>query len=437
MKTLKNASFLFSIVILIACATSKPAGAEAVYKKQLDAGAGGFGVLTVTASTPGFRWVMPEPAPVLDVLLDGKFLTNLVLFGGDQPFAYKLLTGNLEAGPHSLEIRRNAKRASTVGYEINDVSLDVAAKGTPEFEAYQYAPLLYGREENDISDVPLLMWVEVSRNKNGGSVFQYSYVWTNEDGGTQTASLMARYGRSVDIEYCIAVSVDAAGNVTRELFQTFKHNIVQFNGRHDGKRPVLLDATTNNIFADVGKTSLMFSYAPMIMPPLPDVRETVIDANPWIVRISAEEMEKEGKLVSNGEGTDLTKTADPRTYVYVDLNSDTMLTSFKADIGVKLKGGEWHTSAHGIADLGLDLPGWQRVAVPVGVIPKPEDLDSIRVSLMAAQTGGGVVLRGVKRLVVLDSNFTPHIIPIDWTGKVLLSPAKPQWVRAAHADENH
>jgi hypothetical protein len=41
---------------------------------------------------------------------------------------------------------------------------------------------------------------------------QYSIIWSNEDGGTNTPQLMARWGRSTDIEWIYRVEVDQNAN---------------------------------------------------------------------------------------------------------------------------------------------------------------------------------------------------------------------------------
>lgn len=54
--------------------------------------------------------------------------------------------------------------------------------------------------------------VTVTTSAPGHRVLEYSLVWSNEDGGTDTPALMARWGRSTDIEWIYRVEVDQAGN---------------------------------------------------------------------------------------------------------------------------------------------------------------------------------------------------------------------------------
>ena len=47
----------------------------------------------------------------------------------------------------------------------------------------------------------LLMYYEILHEANGNLIVRYTAIFTNEDGGTQTAALMARWGRATDIEW--------------------------------------------------------------------------------------------------------------------------------------------------------------------------------------------------------------------------------------------
>ena len=50
------------------------------------------------------------------------------------------------------------------------------------------------------SDIPLLLYCERLKDE-GEDVLQYTVIFSNEDGGTSTRTLMARWGRTTDIEY--------------------------------------------------------------------------------------------------------------------------------------------------------------------------------------------------------------------------------------------
>src|SRR5919107_403390 len=52
---------------------------------------------------------------------------------------------------------------------------------------------------DDSNDLPLAMYAEDTRS-DGPGVLRYSVIFSNEDGGTATPALLARWGRTTDIE---------------------------------------------------------------------------------------------------------------------------------------------------------------------------------------------------------------------------------------------
>ncbi len=87
--------------------------------------------------------------------------------------------------------------------------------------ALRHAPIVVGRTgwpfgdpyQNATTDAPLIAWHETRPAATPGHrVIEYSLVWSNEDGGTDTPALMARWGRTTDIEWVYRVEVDASGD---------------------------------------------------------------------------------------------------------------------------------------------------------------------------------------------------------------------------------
>ena len=72
----------------------------------------------------------------------------------------------------------------------------------PGLRVYANAPILFARLNTvgKFSDIPLLLYCE-RLQENSEPVLQYTVIFSNEDGGTSTRALMARWGRSTDIEY--------------------------------------------------------------------------------------------------------------------------------------------------------------------------------------------------------------------------------------------
>ena len=130
--------------------------------------------------------------------------------------------------------------------------------GDPMEVVLRHAPILYGRTlaelggrfQNAVSDTPMIGWHEVlpPRTPAGAKVLEYSVIWSNEDGGTNTPALMARWGRTTDIEWIYHVELDANDEVvpgSAEL-QGPDHAIIPFTGPWERDHPLLQTCTSNN-----------------------------------------------------------------------------------------------------------------------------------------------------------------------------------------------
>ena len=56
-------------------------------------------------------------------------------------------------------------------------------------------------------------------------------IWSNEDGGTNTPALMARWGRTTDIEWIYRVVLAPDGRIVSEHYQAPNHETKAFTGR--------------------------------------------------------------------------------------------------------------------------------------------------------------------------------------------------------------
>ena len=110
-----------------------------------------------------------------------------------------------------------------------------------------------------------------SRRRPGHRLLKYSIVWSNEDGGTSTPALMARWGRTTDIEWIYQVEVDALGHTVpgTAVFQSAGHGTAAFNGVYEGDRPLLQTCTLNNNVCDRVDDPMRFSLS----------TEATLDAN--------------------------------------------------------------------------------------------------------------------------------------------------------------
>ena len=107
---------------------------------------------------------------------------------------------------------------------IYDALLVAHGKSTITLEVAQpwaaYAPVLFERKNaiGKFTDIPLLTYVE-ELNENGQKILQYTVIFSNEDGGTSTRSLMARWGRTTDIEYVYRAYLKADGTLDKAIIQ--------------------------------------------------------------------------------------------------------------------------------------------------------------------------------------------------------------------------
>ena len=83
------------------------------------------------------------------------------------------------------------------------------------------------------------MYYEVSRATARELQIRYTVIFTNEDGGTPTAALMARWGRATDIEWVYQFRL-RDGKVIEKQYQGVEHETKPFTGKRiNGNHPLL------------------------------------------------------------------------------------------------------------------------------------------------------------------------------------------------------
>src|SRR2546427_12047242 len=93
------------------------------------------------------------------------------------------------------------------------------------------------------------MYYEILRSGGTDLTVRYTVIFTNEDGGTQTVALMARWGRGTDIEWAYEVHV-RDGKIIAERYQGVSHETKAFTGsRAAGQRALLSRASGDNKFS--------------------------------------------------------------------------------------------------------------------------------------------------------------------------------------------
>lgn len=428
------------VLVLACCATGGPAQSGVlVLEKEIVLPSEGEAALTLLASAPGASWSLPgAEAATVSVHVDGSYRSDVVLFRGGTSFPYETFLGRLSAGRHRVALYREPSKSSPQAREVrvDDVSARVYPVGDPLYQVAAHAPILYGREDAFSTDTPLWVYHEISRDASTTTI-QYTFLFSNEDGGTAADALMARWGRLTDIEWTYRVTLDGSGAVTREEFQDRYHGTSPFRGAKDGSHPVLKDVTRNNLFADGGTSPLRFALVPA--EALGDAsREEMMDRHPWIYRVMGEEWQRERQASTEIEADPQSRAvSDPRNYLYVDFRvaePPASASAAKLAVQAKLRGGDlWYSSDHGADDLRIQNRGWRRATIE---LPPGTTGDRIEALRFTAHPGspaapGVSVLTDVRKAFLLDAQYVPGPPLFSWSGRRDLSAADPASSTAA------
>lgn len=317
--------------------------------------------------SPGSDWSKAgREAALADIAVDGSARQNVMLWAGERPYRYSVFLGRLEPGPHRIEVSRN-NRFSAPGSKLELLGAAFREDASPELA---YAPVLFARRNTigKFTDAPLLAYCERLTDR-GRPVLQYTVIFTNEDGGTPTRALMARWGRTTDIEYIYRAWLDPAGKIARATIQTKDHKEVEYRGDRFGGHPVLVPITDNNMVAPDAPTPIRYQLAPVAVRLGEHSREEVMDGRPELYRVMAQELEREGKLRPFGT-VDGANISDPRNYIYIEAkigNWDSRISAVARLDGER----HWRQAHLGRIDYAIERDGWIRTALelPPGSTP--------------------------------------------------------------------
>jgi hypothetical protein len=391
-----------AFLVAIPCAL----GQEQVHPFQVDRA--GEAVAELVMMSPGADWGRAgREAAVADVRVDGGPAFQVMLFAGADRRTYPVFLGRIEPGRHELSIEQNRDH-SAPGTSLSVAKVSV--RSGLDDPVVAHAPVLYARRNTigKFSDVPLVVYAE-KLVEDGADRIQYTVIFSNEDGGTSTRALMARWGRTTDIEYVYKVDPKTG----RAIIQTRDHKDVEFAGKREGKHPLLIPVTDNNMVADEVPSAVRYQIAPFVVDLSQNSREKVMDDDPLLYRAASEELIREGKLRTFGvvEGN---KISDPRNYLYLD-----------ARIAVKNAGvvtlvrrrddPQWRSSALGRPDYTVDRSGWIRTTVEMPPGTRPEDIVEIGFTCVVVVDSttkrypdtGTCRVENVNKAFFLDSTYRP------------------------------
>jgi hypothetical protein len=455
--TIRTARPILGILFALVAATTPAVAANAVVTLSVARGgpdatttlnlaSAGEVIVDLTVSAPGVSWATTgAESAVVSLSVDGVYQSDLVVMS-DQATARSVALGSRSVGAHTLSAHFAADR-SPAGSASATITLDavrVQSVTDPEFAALANAPVVYGRQlkkaspfANATTDTPLLAWHEATAASTPGhTVLEYSVVWSNEDGGTASSALMARWGRTTDIEWIYRVEVDASGAPVAgtSVYQGANHATKRFGGTYEGAHPLLQTCTSNNNMCDSKVTDPMRFALDAEQSRVPTrARESLMDANPWTYRVMAQEMLREGQVENPSDPT-TPAMGDQRTYLFVEFKKQTNGPNdgsnwIGAAIGVRLVGNPTlYRSDHLTPGWAIqrDLPAATTVELPAGTSATDiAQVVAIRVPSGSKDTGVDVTVTSINRGFFLDASYTPQSSVLSWSGSVTLTQASP------------
>jgi hypothetical protein len=335
-------------------------------------------------SSPLSDWaVRGREAAVAAVRVDGGTPMHVFVFAGPVKATYRVLLGSLAPGEHQLTVARD-EAGSARGSQLQFIGArfrEVAIRH-PDYPAYANMPVLFIRKNTigKFSDIPLLAYCE-RLDENGVKILQYTVIFSNEDGGTSTRALMARWGRTTDIEYIYRAYLDSEGTVARSTVQAPGHKEADYTGKRDAAHPLLMPVTDNNMVAEVSDAPLRFQLAPDIVSLDSHSREQVMDDAPATYLVMAKELQREGKLRPFGVQA-AEKISDPRNYAYFEYKAKHANSALT--VAVHLKNGHAYSSDLGRLDYSIWRDGWVRTTVELPPGTKMEQIGAVEFRCLVA-----------------------------------------------------
>ena len=368
--------------------------------------------LQIRARAAGTSWEREKyPCALLKVFVDDRYDQHVFLVGGEREMNYSVLLGPLTQGEHRLRMDYDNSwtPALTTRPEILATNLTALNRNDPAQEPIFRAPILYVRSDTvgRFTDVPLVLYWERQRTE-----LTYTVIFSNEDGGTNTERLMARWGRTTDIEWCYGYTT---GTSRSEKFQGRDHQTRPFRGQKVGGHPILYNVTVNNNFADVYPEALEVRVRPL--PIFADLegqaRETMMDSMPWTYAVMAQEMAREGK-VEQPANPHTAAVSELRNYAYLEVCSQQRGTELYFQLRLR-EPEAWFSSDHGDPKSAIDRSGCVRSTIELPEGTGPADLHSLRICCRNAPArdrekpvpAPEAEIKSVRRLFFLNDKYQP------------------------------
>lgn len=404
--------------------------------------AAGEGVATLNMNTVGSDWSSADNESVVVTYdLDGTPLGQLVIYNGGTPTDYRVLLGALTAGDHTIGLHYEKSLSPTIhAVAVVDASADVEAiaPSDPRYAFTRYAPILRGIDTdlnpvsnhpgNAVSDTPLIVYASAEPHA-GFTTYGYTLIWSNEDGGTglNPDVLIAKFGRTTDIEGIVEVDVDdTTGNLIEARYRPDESGSLATYTMplRGGTHPVVRTATANGLIQQDGESTLNFGLPPFAFNDAGVPRELGMDLDPVSYRIMAVEMDREQKVESSGNPA-TKKLSDARNYLYIDYDID-VSASGQVLRGIAVIDGVTYYSDHNLGFSAFQNPriadgiGRLAIEVPPGTI-----IDDIQqYGLQGTTTMSGTLASADAFLIRNDYALSAKLT---YTGPQFQSGVNPSW----------
>jgi hypothetical protein len=290
-------------------------------------------------------------ASAVDLIVNGARSQTVVLTPGARRPSYAALLGPLSRGSYEVRIEPSTLWTWPESVRLTQPSVQIVADADKQIDLLSNAPAIGLRADTvgTANDLPLLMYVE---DVVDGATrwLRYSIIFSNEDGGTAAAALMARWGRTTDIELAYEVEL-RNGRAVQGRYQGPDHRVMP-KSRLEARPPLLLVSTLNNMFLDRGHPTAVVRMVPEAVDLARRTRESVMDDHPWIYRVMARELAAEKPAW----------VGDPRDYLYVEMKLESRGAGVA--IGARSADGTTRWSDRGRPELVVSRQEELRIAVP-------------------------------------------------------------------------
>jgi len=402
----------------------------------------GEGKATLTLSADEGDWALGHSV-VVAYDVDAAPVGTIVVYDGANATDYRVLLGDLAAGPHVIGLRHAKKLSPTPNSTVTihaTADVEVLGAGDPGYDPLRFAPVLlgidrelnpvFGHPGNTVSDVPLVTYVKATPGV-GKTTYRYVMIWSNEDGGTGAFPdvLLAQYGRTTDIEQYVQVDVSDTGQLLEVRYRPDESGTLPvFAGSFFGTHPIVRTSTSNGLVEDDGASTLQFALAPFEFDDSGVPRERGMDLDPVSYRVMAKELSHESKLEPVGNPA-TERLSDMRNYLFLEYDIDVNVSG-NVLRGVAVVGGVPYQSDHFMPAPGIlsnlvsDGTGRTAIELPPGT--SIGDIQSFGMRGFGTMSGTLYALDAFM-LDPVTQLPGPHI---SFSGALAAGGASPSWVVA-------